>query len=590
MKANPFLRAALFYASRFDWPVFPVKPRDKKPPLTKNGCLDASTDEKQIREWWRKWPQANVGIRTGVRFWVLDIDPHHGGDLSRDRLVARYGPLADTLRQITGGGGWQYFYELPEQAVIHGKAPLYDDWPGIDARGENNYVLAPPSIHPDTGNEYAWDTGKDTILHEPIHPANAWLLEWVLNASRNGPGRGPVELPEILEKGSRDETIYRMACAFRRARADFDQVLEHLTEYDRLRCRPPLGAAKIREKVENAWKKPPGDGKAEARANGAAKEEIPPLVRVRGGTIYDAQYRERAAIIEPILYPGLTILAGRPKMGKGWFAFQMAVALVTGGKLAKYFDVTKHLRVLYLSLEDRDWQVQYRQRQLGIPREVMERIEWSFELEQPLMAGGAAALDASLQHDPVDVLIVDSQLAIVRQAKREGLDVMQADYNISDTLRQIAEKHKNSVVLINHTTKTLRDYALDAIQGTTGTTAATDTAWVFQRTRAGETTLSTIGRQVPENVYALKREEGPAWTIIGEGDEVLQSESRQDILQLLRDNGPMKPSQMAGRLHRNISGVHRLLVALCDLSLVTKTSYGTYQIALPQNAPVDRHQ
>ena len=60
MKTNPFLQAALFYALRLGWPVFPVKPRDKKPPLTPNGCLDASTDERQIREWWRKWPNANV--------------------------------------------------------------------------------------------------------------------------------------------------------------------------------------------------------------------------------------------------------------------------------------------------------------------------------------------------------------------------------------------------------------------------------------------------------------------------------------------------------------------------------------------------
>src|SRR5262245_9841604 len=106
-EANDFLRAALFYAKNLGWPVFPVKPKSKKPPLTSNGCLDATTDEKQIREWWKKWPEANVAVRTGIEFWALDVDPKHGGEESRERLVQQHGALADTLRQRTGGGGSQ---------------------------------------------------------------------------------------------------------------------------------------------------------------------------------------------------------------------------------------------------------------------------------------------------------------------------------------------------------------------------------------------------------------------------------------------------------------------------------------------------
>ena len=51
---NRFLEAALFYARRLGWPVLPVKPGQKAPPLTKNGSLDASTDEKQIYLWWER--------------------------------------------------------------------------------------------------------------------------------------------------------------------------------------------------------------------------------------------------------------------------------------------------------------------------------------------------------------------------------------------------------------------------------------------------------------------------------------------------------------------------------------------------------
>jgi Bifunctional DNA primase/polymerase, N-terminal len=38
----------------------------------------AGTDE--IERWWRRWPQANVGVVTGTvsDLVVLDIDPRHG--------------------------------------------------------------------------------------------------------------------------------------------------------------------------------------------------------------------------------------------------------------------------------------------------------------------------------------------------------------------------------------------------------------------------------------------------------------------------------------------------------------------------------
>jgi len=59
------------------WPVFPCT---GKKPLIKQCQKGASLSEKQVREWWRKWPRANAGLLCGVRFFVVDIDAHRGGD------------------------------------------------------------------------------------------------------------------------------------------------------------------------------------------------------------------------------------------------------------------------------------------------------------------------------------------------------------------------------------------------------------------------------------------------------------------------------------------------------------------------------
>src|SRR5215471_9724485 len=112
-----FLRPALAYAQILGWRVFPLKPRTKQP-LTKHGFQDATRDEKQIRESWRKWPQANIGVPTGETFWVLDIDPRHGGDEELEMLVSRYGCLPPTIQQVAGGGGRHCLFAPPEGRVI----------------------------------------------------------------------------------------------------------------------------------------------------------------------------------------------------------------------------------------------------------------------------------------------------------------------------------------------------------------------------------------------------------------------------------------------------------------------------------------
>ena len=84
---NGLLRAALAYAV-LGWAVFPCKPRGKEP-LTRHGFKDATTDGVVIESWWRRWPDANIGVATGHgTFCALDVDPRHGGDAALDELEA----------------------------------------------------------------------------------------------------------------------------------------------------------------------------------------------------------------------------------------------------------------------------------------------------------------------------------------------------------------------------------------------------------------------------------------------------------------------------------------------------------------------
>jgi hypothetical protein len=145
------LEHALQYAS-WGWAVFPLLP-GKKEPATKHGFKDATTDEKQIRSWWKREPHANIGIATGKRsgIVVVDIDPRNGADLS---VFWREAEL-DAVRLgtvITGTDGRHLYFRYPADGTVASRSHFVQ---GIDLKADGGYVVAPPSVHPN-GVLYVW--------------------------------------------------------------------------------------------------------------------------------------------------------------------------------------------------------------------------------------------------------------------------------------------------------------------------------------------------------------------------------------------------------------------------------------------------
>jgi Bifunctional DNA primase/polymerase, N-terminal len=87
----------------------PACDRPAKHPLVRHGVKDATTDPDRISGWWRRWPQANLGLATGICFDALDIDGPDGlaalGQLQQTAALQLTGPLV-----ATGGGGWHAWF------------------------------------------------------------------------------------------------------------------------------------------------------------------------------------------------------------------------------------------------------------------------------------------------------------------------------------------------------------------------------------------------------------------------------------------------------------------------------------------------
>lgn len=262
------LRAALGYAKR-GWHVIPLhspvgggcscKNADctsvGKHPRTRHGVNDATTDEIQIREWFARWPDANIGVVTGAEsaLVVLDVDNKNGRNGSENlaKLAAECGGLPDTLTAITGTGK-HLFFDHPGVSVKNGVSGIAD---GVDVRAERGYVVVEPSLHAN-GNRYVFEDIKQPITELPT-----WLLDrmtgMVKAAVHNGPQPNAfTEAPVILE-GSRNDTLYRLGCSLRGQHAmESDQILAILLEYNSAKCDPPLEESEVSAIVESVCNHP----------------------------------------------------------------------------------------------------------------------------------------------------------------------------------------------------------------------------------------------------------------------------------------------------------------------------------------------
>lgn len=162
--------AAATYAQRFSAHIFPLAPRSKVPHsrLAPNGFLAASVDLSVIDRWWKREPDANIGIACAASgFVVLDVDPRNGGDETFNRLQQELGPIPTTWTNLTPGHGQHYYLRDCVGEYVSSLGP------GLDVK-YRGYVVAPPSVHPN-GSLYQWDAGAHpSESHVAAIPAK-WL-------------------------------------------------------------------------------------------------------------------------------------------------------------------------------------------------------------------------------------------------------------------------------------------------------------------------------------------------------------------------------------------------------------------------------
>jgi len=263
MTNSEFLDAALLYAS-MGWPVFPLQPRQKDKFAVSSWKNECSTDEAQIREWWGRNPNYNIGIATGNGLCVIDVDdkpdkhPVLGSDMLRDWELD-HGEISETCCVKTGTGGMHYYFNVGDTRI----SGCQSDTIFIDLRCDGNYIVAPPSIHPDTGQPYTWDISPEDMPPAKATSTDKACIQWVYDnrrgADKDGK-RGKVKVPKerVRDGEGRNNFLYEQGCSARAKGSDDDTIAAWLSTLNQMKCDPPLPEAELKKIINSVCSLPIG--------------------------------------------------------------------------------------------------------------------------------------------------------------------------------------------------------------------------------------------------------------------------------------------------------------------------------------------
>lgn len=228
---NPILIEAIRYAER----GFHVHPVNGKRPYLAKWPERASIEVRQLEEWWKEFPDANVAIVTGSAsgIVVIDVDNKKGisGEVTLRALQEKLGGLPPTLTARTPHGV-HYYFSYPDAPIQSSVGRLGE---GIDVRSDLR-GSAPVEDRPG---------GISMADVDPAALPEAWL-----KLLAGGQQRAASEIPS----GSRNDTVFREACRLRARNVPRDQALAELREFNATRCEPPLDDREVLVCLKSAWR------------------------------------------------------------------------------------------------------------------------------------------------------------------------------------------------------------------------------------------------------------------------------------------------------------------------------------------------
>ncbi len=225
--------------------------------------------------------------------------------------------------------------------------------------------------------------------------------------------------------------------------------------------------------------------------------------------IMNTPMKKQRFIVDGMIYPGIHILSGDPKIGKSWMMLDMCLAVAKGGDF--FGRKTERGQVVYMALEDTFVSLQSRMYELT-----------DEPSENQFFTMLANSIGSGLEEDLRDCKKMFPELKLIvidtLQKIRNNIDTKYgADYQELSVLKGIADQLGIAIVLVHHNRKARDSNPNNLISGTNGIAGCADGLLVF--TRSGENAkLHISGRGAPSLELNLKREKSK-WILLDDAPE-----------------------------------------------------------------------
>lgn len=335
-------------------------------------------------------------------------------------------------------------------------------------------------------------------------------------------------------------------------------------------CQDPAEALAV---FQSSWKHGYDRPIDRMRVEGQAEERTEPVAQ--SGTVLSWKTAAELAstdfppvrwVVPGLLPEGLTLMAGKPKVGKSWFVLDLGGAVADGGDFLGRS--CRQGDVLYLALEDTERRLADRMSKLGtksdrlylttaaprMPDLLPALEEWAVTVERPR-------------------LIVVDVLGHIRPMGRDKQDAYEAAYEVMTPLQQFAGRHQLGVILIHHTRKSGAEPGgdpLDAVSGSMGQAGAADTVAVLTQNK-----LMGRGRDVEEfHLSVMFDKTRHRWV---EHDPVAaMSEIQKTMMEQIKKSGPVKLADLPAPEGVNPDTWRGTASDLVKAGHLTRPARGTY--------------
>ena len=250
-----------------------------------------------------------------------------------------------------------------------------------------------------------------------------------------------------------------------------------------------------------------------------------------------ADFPEPVWAVDGVLVEGVSLLAGPPKAGKSWLAFDICVSVTSGGKALGSIQCEQG-EALYLALEDTGRRL--KNRLSTILGNSPAPAGLTLATECPVMAaGGLDLIERWIGQQKHPRLVVVDVFEKIRGPAHIGESAYTGDYTAVSKVKRLADEHHVSIVLIHHVRKVTSADFINEISGTLGLGGAADTIAVLRRNRGEfDGQLLITGRDVEENEWAVRFDpQLGAWQLLGLASEYQLADTRAKVLGFVQEQG-----------------------------------------------------